>query len=142
MGFMQRIAEIIIRSSGQQVSPNLLAAVTANGKKGEFGKVLNGLQSTGASQGLQVPTPPQPPADLKDPEAQRKYNEALLLYNQQFQAYHTRMVSMFMQRFQAMQQAMIQTQRNSQPGSAGNQTATLGGGRLGVGGILGKDSDI
>lgn len=141
MGLMQRIAEIIIRNSGQQVSPNLIATVMANSKKGGFDKVLSGLQTTNAAQGLQVPTPPQPPADLKDPEAQRKYNEALLLYNQQFQAYHTRMVSMFMQRFQAMQQAMLQAQRNSQTGSTGNPALTLGG-RIGVGGILSKDTDV
>lgn len=83
---------------------------------------LNGLQgingqlnpnATPFAAQLTPPTPPTPPSDPNDAAAQKAYNDALTLYNQNFQAYQAKLLSTMMQRMMMMQQQMLMAQRSS-----------------------------
>jgi hypothetical protein len=146
MSLFKTIAGVIVRSSGQNLPPNVLEGLTPQNtrkakKGGLFSQFLNGAgqQLQGANTALQVPTPPTPPSDPNDPVAQQKYNEALLKYNQKFQSYHTQMMGVFSQRFMMMQQAIMQTQRSQMQQGQG---ASFSNSPAGTGGILEGSSSI
>ncbi len=121
MSFLKTIAQVIVTRAGYPV-PADPPKSKSSGKSGMFAGIINNMQQSQQQAGsLQIPTPPTPPADPNDVEAQRRYNQQLLTYNQQFQNYNARVMAVFMQRFNVMQQAMIQAQQNQ---AAQSQTAS------------------
>lgn len=140
MNLLKSIAQVIVQRAGYSL-PN----EATGGLKGLTGNAFKNLLAQRATgQSLAMPSPPTPPADSNDEEAQKVYNEALLAYNQQFQAYHTSMVGTLLQRIQMMQQQMfIQQQRNaSSQTSSANSSSGQYSSALGVGGILDSSADI
>lgn len=142
MSFLKNIAIAIVQRAGHPVPMDIQSGKTA--KKGSgFLTMLGNLQNR-TQNNLQMPTPPTPPLDPTDMEAQRKYNEALLAYNQQFQSYHTGVLQLFNQRFLMMQQAMLQAQQAARQQASQGVSSPLAssGSSLGVGGILGGEVDL
>ncbi len=140
MGFFQNMVEAIVRSAGYPVPTDTDPKKLKNGSG--FSQFLHGLSNNGANvAGMQVPTPPKPPENPADIDEQKKYNEALLTYNQQFQAYHTNVLKMLSYRFLMLQQALILAKR-TQNAQNSNSNDTRLYGSAGIGGILGGDSGL
>jgi hypothetical protein len=109
---------------------------TANATQGNFSTLLN---PNVTAQNLQLPTPPTPPTDPANTTDQARYQQELQTYNQQFQAYHTRMMQLMNMRFLQLQQQMQQALRQNNTSSA-NRSSTIERGSVGVGGILDSES--
>ncbi len=137
MSILKRIAEVIVTSAGHPIPTD--NAATSLLKGGGFSKLLT---QRAQANTLQVPTPPTPPSDPADLAAQKKYNDSLLAYNQQFQTYHTEVMKQFHQRFLLLQQSMVNAQRSAGSSGATRTASSLGAGGAGVGGILNGDIDI
>lgn len=145
MSFFKKIAEVVIRSAGYPLPGETSQSANPLGAQGGFNQILGRMQQqNNLVAPLKLPEPPIPPADPSDSAAQRKYNEALLLYNQQFRGYHTQMMQAFSQRFLIMQQALLQARQTQPIGSStlGNASYLSRSSSVGVGGILPKDTDI
>lgn len=137
MNLLKSIAQVIVQRAGYP-----LPDTSTSGLKGLTGNAFkNLLAQRTAGQSLEMPSPPTPPADSSDIEAQKAYNDALLAYNQQFQTYHTKMVGTLLQRMQMMQQMMLQ-QRNTASQDTSSNRASQYSSSFGVGGILDSSSDI
>lgn len=139
MGLLTRIAEGIILNSGQPVPPAILQQMTAGKKSNNlFSALLNQTgTNTTANTALNPPTPPTPPTDLNNAAALQQYHYDLLAYNQQFQAYHARMMTVFNQRFLQMQQQMMRAQQ--QQSAVGSNSSTglgISSDTASVGGII------
>lgn len=138
MSFLKRIAEVIVQSAGHPLPPDgdsKRVGLLGSG----FNQFLTAQQKGVQANPLAMPLPPTPPDSPNDAEAQRKYNQALLTYNQRFQTYHTQMLRLFLQRFQLMQQSVLQMQRTQ--GKTTESSLSLQR-ELGVGGILDSETNI
>lgn len=138
MNLLTSIAQVIVRRAGYALPSENKALKTSRAGNNPFGQLLGGL---GQTSPIQMPTPPTPPSDTTDLNAQQAYHEALLRYNQQFQTYHTRIVQLFMQRFQQMQQTITTMQQTQSKNSVPSLQSNLAG-SSNIGGILEGATDI
>jgi hypothetical protein len=134
---LKAIQYTVLQQAGVAVTPEQVGLKIKNPSalSGAFGKIL-GQSQAGAAGGLSLPTPPTPPdpASGDISEAQSKYNQELVAYNQSMQAYHLQMMRMLSAQFNQMQ-AISRSNANQQ------SSAAFASGTLGIGGIINTSSD-
>lgn len=123
----------ILKSSGMAVTPQQfglksdpVADLQAKTTTSSFSKVLGGLNP---------PAPPTPPSDPADSAAQAKYQQELLVYNNNFQLYNQRVMQLMLNQFQAMQQSLATVQKNAS--DSGAKSDDSAGSVSAIGSILG-----
>lgn len=119
MGFSQAIKMFqynLLRRSGVNISPQQVGLkLDANGQlSGSFASIL--ANNTQQANGLALPEMPELPSDPSDTVAQQEYQNQLLEYQQNMQAYNQRYMQLMMTQFQrqlaGIQQA-LQAQKKS-----------------------------
>ncbi len=119
--FVKSVGFSVLQNAGVPVTPEQVGIKVKNPTAVPgFAGMLGG--------NMHMPQPPQAPTEQElasDPQAQTRYNEALLTYNRQFQQFYQRAYWNMMRQFQ-----QVQMRRAVSPVSPGF------GGNIGVGGIL------
>jgi hypothetical protein len=103
MGFSQAIKMFqynLLRRSGVNISPTQVGLkLDANGQlSGSFASIL--ANNTQQANGLTIPEMPELPTDPTDTVAQQEYQNQLLEYQQNMQAYNQRYMQVMMSQFQ------------------------------------------
>lgn len=130
-----------LRQAGVAITPQQvglktdpIAALQLKNATQGFGSILGNLNgTTSASLGISPPSPPVPPTDTSDSAAQAKYQQALLVYNNQSQVYNQQIMRLMLNQFQQMQQSIYASQQQQQKTTA---SSSASGDTTGVGGIL------